>query len=109
MKRTKSNTSVTDKKSEKVILADLTEVKENRLMCVGIGASAGGLEALEVFFRNMPVDSGMAFIVIQHLSPDYKSLMSELLSRYTTMEIFKAEEGMVVDPNSIYLIPPKKI
>lgn len=106
--RSRSGTSVTEKKSEKVILADLTEVKENRLMCVGIGASAGGLEALEVFFRNMPTNSGMAFIVIQHLSPDYKSLMSELLSRYTTMEIFKAEDGMVVDPNSIYLIPPKK-
>ena len=50
---------------------------------VGIGASAGGLEALERFFRAMPVDSGMAFVVIQHLSPDFKSLMDELLERFT--------------------------
>lgn len=95
-------------KSDK-ISGPLTEVpEEKRLICVGIGASAGGLEALEVFFRNMPTNSGMAFIVIQHLSPDYKSLMSELLSRYTSMEIFRAEDGVAVEPNSIYLIPPKK-
>ncbi|KAF0195690.1 MAG: two-component system chemotaxis family CheB/CheR fusion protein [Bacteroidetes bacterium] len=81
---------------------------EGRLICVGIGASAGGLEALEVFFRNMPINSGMAFIVVQHLSPDYKSLMGELLSRYTTMEIFRAEDGIMVEPDSVYLIPPKK-
>ncbi|MBK9359450.1 MAG: PAS domain-containing protein [Bacteroidales bacterium] len=86
----------------------LTTLAESRLICVGIGASAGGLEALEVFFRNMPINSGMAFIVVQHLSPDYKSLMGELLSRYTTMEIFRAEDGIMVEANSVYLIPPKK-
>lgn len=75
---------------------------------VGIGASAGGLEAIETFFKNMPVDSGMAFVVIQHLSPDYKSLMVELLSRKTEMPVLRVEDGMEVEANHIYLIPPKK-
>ena len=75
---------------------------------VGIGASAGGLRALEEFFNNMPVDSGAAFIVIQHLSPDFKSLMKELLSRRTRMEVHRVEEGMAIAPNNVYLIPPGK-
>ncbi|MDO8834991.1 MAG: chemotaxis protein CheB [Vicinamibacterales bacterium] len=75
---------------------------------VGIGASAGGLEAIEAFFKAVPVDSGMAFVVVQHLSPDYKSLMVELLSRKTAIPVHRAEDGMVVQPNNIYLIPPKK-
>ncbi|MEW6259644.1 MAG: chemotaxis protein CheB [Thermodesulfobacteriota bacterium] len=78
------------------------------LLYVGIGASAGGLEAIESFFTHMPEDSGMAFIVIQHLSPDYKSLMVELLSKKTRMPVYRAEEGMQVAANSIYLIQPKK-
>jgi len=75
---------------------------------VGIGASAGGLEALESFFTHMAVDSNMAFIVIQHLSPNYKSMMVELLSKRTAMTVRRAEEGMLVEANSMYLIPPKK-
>ena len=75
---------------------------------VGIGASAGGLEALETFFTHMPENSSMAFIVIQHLSPDYKSMMVELLSKRTNMPVHRAEEGMFVKPNCVYLIPPKK-
>ncbi len=74
---------------------------------VGIGASAGGLEALESFFRAMPADSGMAFIVIQHLSPDYKSLMADILSKKTAMPVHQAEEGMEVLANTVSLIPPK--
>jgi len=73
---------------------------------VGIGASAGGLRALEEFFENMPADSGAAFVVIQHLSPDFKSLMKELLERYTKMKVYRVEDGMVLKPNCIYLIPP---
>ncbi len=75
---------------------------------VGVGASAGGLEALEKFFDNMRPDSGLAFVVVQHLSPDFKSLMDELLSRHTDIAIHRVEDGMVVEPNAIYLIPPKK-
>jgi two-component system CheB/CheR fusion protein len=75
---------------------------------VGIGASAGGLEALERFFDNLPEDTGMAFVVIQHLSPDFKSLMDELLARHTRLPIALVEDGMVVEANHVYLIPPKK-
>ena len=75
---------------------------------VGIGESAGGLEALERFFDNVPADSGMAFVVVQHLSPDFKSLMDEILARRTELPIRLVEDAMVVESNHIYLIPPKK-
>ncbi len=75
---------------------------------VGIGASAGGLDALEKFFSNAPSDGGMAYVVIQHLSPDYKSLMADLLSKRTDMPVLVAEDGMPVEPNHVYLIPPKQ-
>lgn len=74
----------------------------------GVGASAGGLEALEQFFKNIKPESGMAYVVVQHLSPDYKSLMVELLSKHTDIPIFRAEDGMKVMKNAVYLIPPKK-
>lgn len=72
---------------------------------VGIGASAGGLEALEGFFSHCPVDTGAAFVVIQHLSPDHKSMMLDLLSRYTTMQVIMVEGGMKIEPDKVYLIP----
>lgn len=75
---------------------------------VGIGASAGGLEALEQFFRNVDPQSGMSFVVVQHLSPDYKSLMVELLSKHTNMKVLRAEDGIKAEANCVYLIPPKK-
>ena len=75
---------------------------------VGIGASAGGLEAIETFFKNMPPDNNLAFVVVQHLSPDYKSLMVELLTKKTEMPVHRAEDGMEVQPGNVYLIPPKK-
>ena len=75
---------------------------------VGIGASAGGLEPLERLFSRLPPDTGMAFVVVQHLSPDFKSLMSELLSRRTSMPVRLAEHEMPVEPNCVYLIPPTK-
>jgi len=78
------------------------------LYYVGMGASAGGLEALGAFFDHMPPDSDMAFIVVQHLSPDYKSLMVELLSKRTSMTVRHTEEQMPVEANIVYLIPPGK-
>ncbi|MDD5064259.1 MAG: chemotaxis protein CheB [Phycisphaerae bacterium] len=75
---------------------------------VGIGASAGGLEALEGFFRHMPSNSGMAFVVIQHLSPQHVSAMDTLLTRYTEMQVLNIEDGIRVKPNHIYLNPPDK-
>jgi two-component system CheB/CheR fusion protein len=75
---------------------------------VGIGASAGGLEALESFFDHLPKDTGMAFVVVQHLSPDFKSLMDELLARRTELPVRLVEDGVEVEPDHVYLIPPRK-
>jgi len=75
---------------------------------VCIGASAGGLEALQEFFQNMPPSPGAAFVIIQHLSPDYKSLMDELLARYTPLIIHRVTDGMPVQKDHLYLIPPRK-
>ncbi|HJW27437.1 MAG TPA: chemotaxis protein CheB [Rhodocyclaceae bacterium] len=75
---------------------------------VGIGASAGGLEALEEFFRHLAPDSGMAFVVIQHLDPDHQDLMPELLQRSTPMPVVQAGDGMGLEPNRVYVIPPNR-
>src|ERR1700741_3199091 len=75
---------------------------------VGIGASAGGLDPLVRFFDNLPKATGMAFVIVQHLSPDFKSLMDELLGRHTLLPIHLVEDGMRVEPDPGYLIPAKK-
>src|SRR5262245_569779 len=75
---------------------------------VGIGASAGGLESLEQLFAEMPPDTGMAFVVVQHLSPDFRSLMDELIARHSEMPVLLAEDGVLVEPNHVYLMPPRK-
>jgi two-component system, chemotaxis family, CheB/CheR fusion protein len=75
---------------------------------VGIGASAGGLDPLVRFFDNLPKDTGMAFVIVQHLSPDFKSLMDELLARHTLLPIHLVEDGMPVEADHVYLIPAKK-
>ena len=75
---------------------------------IGIGASAGGLEALEQFLRQVPAGSGLAFVVIQHLDPTHKGIMPELLQRATVMEVFQARDRMKVKPNCVYVIPPNK-
>ena len=82
--------------------------KRSSFPIVGMGASAGGLEAFEQFFKNMPSDNGMAFILVPHLDPNRKSIMVDLLRRYTTMEVIEVEEGMEVQPNHVYVIPPNK-
>jgi two-component system, chemotaxis family, CheB/CheR fusion protein len=75
---------------------------------VGIGASAGGLESLERLFSALPKDTGMAFIVVQHLSPDFRSVMDELIARHSDMPVTIALDGMPVEANHIYLMPPRK-
>ena len=77
---------------------------------VGIGASAGGLAAFEAFFSGMPADTdpGMAFVLVQHLAPDHKSILSDLIRRYTRMQVFEVKDGMKVRPNCTYIIPPNK-
>jgi two-component system, chemotaxis family, CheB/CheR fusion protein len=77
---------------------------------VGIGASAGGLAAFEAFFSTMPADSdpGMAFVLVQHLARDHKSILADLIGRYTRMEVFEVEDGIEVRPNCAYIIPPNR-
>jgi two-component system, chemotaxis family, CheB/CheR fusion protein len=89
-------------------IPDAVSSTDRPTLIVGIGASAGGLEALEDFFEQVPLDSGMAFVVVQHLSPDFKSLMDEILSRRTPLPVLLVEDGVQVEPNRIYLIPAKK-
>ncbi|WP_243438696.1 chemotaxis protein CheB [Fundidesulfovibrio soli] len=76
---------------------------------VGIGASAGGLEALESFFDHMPPDCGLAFVVVQHLSPDFISMMDEILARHTKLAVQIAENDMPLEANTVYLLPPKMV
>ncbi len=77
---------------------------------VGIGASAGGLVAFEAFFSGllMDTDPGMAFVLVQHLAPDHKSILTDLVRRYTRMQVFEVEDGMTVQPNCAYIIPPNR-
>ncbi|HEX7538702.1 MAG TPA: chemotaxis protein CheB, partial [Syntrophales bacterium] len=75
---------------------------------VGMGASAGGLEAFTSFFNNMPADSHMAFILVVHLDPGHASMMPELLKRHTNMNVIEAQDGMTVVPDRVYVIPPNK-
>lgn len=89
---------------------DLKIEKKQKLpfYIAGIGGSAGSLEAFEEFFRNMPVDTGMAFVLVSHLDPTHKALLAELLQRVTTMKVIEVADGMKVLPNSVYVIPPNK-
>lgn len=109
------------KKTEKRVTAQVSEVSPNSASTktqvpgasfpiVGIGASAGGLAAIEAFFSGMPTEteSGMAFVLVQHLAPDHKSVLTELVRRYTRMDVFEVEDGMVVKPNCAYIIPPNR-
>ncbi|KAA3437722.1 chemotaxis protein CheB [Rufibacter hautae] len=75
---------------------------------IGIGASAGGLEAIHKLFDHFPNNSSFSFVIIQHLSPDHKSLMAELLSKHTQMRVQEAEDDMITRPNCIYVLPSGK-
>ncbi len=75
-------------------------------MIVGIGASAGGLEAFKTFFTHMPADGELAFVLVQHLAPDHNSLLAELIGRSTTMPVLEATHGMRVEARHVYVIPP---
>ncbi|MFO7604427.1 MAG: chemotaxis protein CheB [Gammaproteobacteria bacterium] len=88
------------------ITSDTPQQPVPRIRIVGIGASAGGLVALEQFLRQTPSDSGMAYIVVQHLDPTHKALLPELLQRYTTMSVQEAQQDMLVASDCVYVIPP---
>jgi two-component system, chemotaxis family, CheB/CheR fusion protein len=78
----------------------------DRFPVVGIGASAGGLEAFTQLLRHLPTDTGMAFVLVQHLDPNHPSLLTEILARTTLMSVHEAQEGITIAPNQIYVIPP---
>ena len=78
----------------------------NNHLIVGLGASAGGFEAFKTFFQHMPADSGMAFVLIQHLAPEKQSMLADLLGRHTNMPVIEATHGMAVEPNRVFVIPP---
>ncbi|WAK01540.1 chemotaxis protein CheB [Methylobacter sp. YRD-M1] len=75
---------------------------------VGIGASAGGMEALQEFFKTMPADRELAFVVVVHLDPNHVSLLPDLLQKHTTIRVTQITDGLRVEPNNIYIIPPNK-
>ena len=89
-------------------MEDILNSWERDLFIVGVGASAGGLEALELFFSEASADKGLAYVVVQHLSPDFDSLMDQLLSRVTNLPIQLIENGTTVLPDTIYLMPPRE-
>jgi two-component system CheB/CheR fusion protein len=89
-------------------MIDIEKVTLKKLPIIGIGASAGGLEALENFFRLMPASSDAAFIVVTHLAPDHASLLSEILQRSTEMPVIEAKDQAIVKPNCVYIIPPNR-
>jgi len=106
-KKTKPVSS--DSKKEKSSLKDTSPPHASAPFPIaGIGASAGGLEALEQFLRHVPENSGVAFIIVQHLDPTHKGMMQELLKRATSMEVFQVRDGMRVKPDCVYVIPPNK-
>lgn len=91
-----------------MISAGVSDSAGPKFLVVGIGASAGGLAAFEAFFSGMPAGGqpGMAFVLVQHLSPDHTSSLAELVRRFTTMSVLQVEDAMPVEPNHVYIIPP---
>jgi len=73
---------------------------------VGLGASAGGIEALQQFFEALPADSGMAFLVVLHLAPEHSSMLADVLARHTAIAVQEARHGVPVQPDHVYVIPP---
>jgi two-component system CheB/CheR fusion protein len=90
------------------IINAINNGKNRAFYIVGMGGSAGSLESFEEFFKNIPADTGLAFVVVSHLDPIHKGIMPELLQRFTAMKVSQAEDGDYVQPNSVYVIPPGK-
>ncbi|MCX6295558.1 MAG: chemotaxis protein CheB, partial [Bacteroidetes bacterium] len=107
MKKTTLKKSIS-KKTLPLPKAKALANKNTSFYIVGIGASAGGLEALKIFFNNTPPTCGMAFVVVQHLDPTRKSLLTELLAECTKMKVKEVADGILVLPDCIYIIPPNK-
>jgi len=91
-----------------LIPQDESESNDSPFLVVGIGASAGGLAAFEAFFSGVPSDinPNMAFVLVQHLAPEHDSILSEIIRKYTTMDVFEVSDGIRVQRNCVYVIPP---
>jgi two-component system CheB/CheR fusion protein len=100
--------SATSRKSNAAPAPDALPEPSSSFPIVGLGASAGGLEALEQFFGQVPESSGIGFVIVQHLDPTRKGVMAELLQRFTRMSVRQVEDGTKVEPNHVYVIPPNK-
>jgi two-component system CheB/CheR fusion protein len=99
----KSATSISTKK-----FATKKKISSDTFPIVAIGASAGGLEAMTEFLKNLPSDTGMAFIYVQHLSPDHKSMLTQILSKSTKMKVQEIDDMDKIKPNNVFVIPPNK-
>ena len=86
----------------------LIQQKKDTLHIVGVGASAGGLEALQKLFKNMPHKSGMAFVLVPHPATTHLSIMPELLQKYYRMPVRKIADGMTIEPDTVYIVPSNK-
>src|SRR5580700_7838519 len=82
---------------------------QERFFVVGVGASAGGLEALRELLHALPPQTGMAFVIVQHLEPTYESQLAEILSRSTSMPVVQTAEGQAVQPDHVFVIPPNTV
>ncbi len=113
-KTTPKRTTKTSKKaparkvSSKAVVPVSGPQVEEHLPVVGIGASAGGLEAFEQFFTHMPPDAGIAFVLVQHLDPTHKSILTELVKRFTSMDVMEVEDSMTLEANTVFVIPPNR-
>jgi two-component system CheB/CheR fusion protein len=103
-------TSDGSKKKNGLNMQSSSETKtENEFPIVGVGASAGGLDPIRKLLENLPIDTGMAFVVIQHLATGQESMLPEILSRSTKMKVIQVADGMIVEKDSVYVIPPGTI
>ena len=107
-KKTAGTADTKTETAEQLPASTVTVPDSKQFPIVGIGASAGGLAAFEAFFSGMPPDKNpdMAFVLVQHLAPDHKSILAELIRNYTRMKVFEVVDGVVVQPNCAYIIPP---
>jgi two-component system, chemotaxis family, CheB/CheR fusion protein len=108
-KRSKKNREHDEKSSKAPATnASPNEKQQHNLVVVAIGASAGGLEAFTELLSHLPSDTGMAFVLVQHLDPKHESMLTELISRSTRMPVLEVKNGMVIEPDHVYVIPPNR-
>ncbi len=107
-KKSSSKTKQTSPKPEKEKSVKTRSEEADECVVVGIGASAGGLDAFQRFLNQMTPNSGIAFVLIQHLDPHHKSMMTNLLSNYTSMPVREAQDNMPIEPDHVYFIPPNQ-